>query len=88
MATGNYRQQQMATGNGGKIQVVAIVDRLFYKKHLRESYHNGISPPTPVSRSVAQTRSGRGGRRFKSSHSDHFYINFQMHFFKMLKAGA
>ena len=48
----------------------------FFKKHLRESCHNGISPPTPVSRSVAQTgsapRSGRGGRRFKSSHSDHF----------------
>ena len=48
----------------------------FFKKHLREVCHNGISPPTPVSRSVAQTgsapRSGRGGRRFKSSHSDHF----------------
>ena len=50
----------------------------FFKKHLRESCHNGISPPTPVSRSVAQTgsapRSGRGGRRFKSSHSDHFLL--------------
>ena len=55
-----------------------IVERVFFKKHLREVCHNGISPPTPVSRSVAQTgsapRSGRGGRRFKSSHSDHFSL--------------
>ena len=72
------KRQLRAEGKKGNRQEMNNCWAGFFKKHLREVCHNGISPPTPVSRSVAQTgsapRSGRGGRRFKSSHSDHFSL--------------